>query len=110
MASKIEHYARALMKASGPWEITRAFRYLRKVVDAADAEPFVDGLYRRAAKACQRDGELEIDDDAIVSGSDEGDERGAWVAAWLWIGDDDAGFDAGECTALDKRPTLAERG
>lgn len=28
------------------------------------------------------DGELEIDDNAIVS---EGDENGAYVAAWVWV-------------------------
>ena len=39
--------------------------------------------YRYAALVHQRSGELEIDDDAEVSLSADG--QGAYVQAWLWI-------------------------
>lgn len=42
--------------------------------------------YRKAAKETyHRQGEIEIDDNAIVSHSDEG----AYVQAWVWISNDD---------------------
>ena len=42
--------------------------------------------YRKAAKeAYHRDGEIEIDDNAIVSHS----EDGAYVQAWVWISIDE---------------------
>lgn len=44
-----------------------------------------------ASEMHHRDGELEIDPDAIVS---EGDDNGAYVAAWVWVD-----FS---CTELDK--------
>jgi hypothetical protein len=42
--------------------------------------------YREAANGHARDGECEIDDDAIVSRSDD---NGAYVQAWIWIPNDD---------------------
>ncbi len=42
-----------------------------------------DGAYRALAREnYQRDGEIEIDDNAVVS---RGDDNGAYVAAWLWV-------------------------
>jgi hypothetical protein len=50
--------------------------------------------YRKAAKAqWEEEGEIEIDDGALVS---EGDESGAYVAAWVWVNKLDAGICA-EC-------------
>jgi hypothetical protein len=40
--------------------------------------------YRDAAPT--REGELEVDDNAIVSVSEDG---GAYVMAWVWVSDDD---------------------
>ena len=40
--------------------------------------------FRDAAATHQRDGEIEIDGNAIVS---MGDDAGAYVMAWIWIGD-----------------------
>ena len=56
----------------------RAHRKLRKELDLA---------YRRAAKQFyQSDGEIEIDDNAVVSLSEEkGVYEGAYVAAWVWV-------------------------
>ena len=42
------------------------------------------GKYRAAAERKQRDGEIEIDSDAVVS---KGDDSGAYVMAWMWICD-----------------------
>lgn len=53
--------------------------------------------YRETAKRdYNRDGETEIDDGAIVS---KGEDDGAYVAAWVWVADVDAGLDTGmECS------------
>jgi hypothetical protein len=40
--------------------------------------------YRDAAVMHRRDGDIEIDDNAIVS---KGDDAGAYVMAWIWIDD-----------------------
>jgi hypothetical protein len=42
------------------------------------------------AQAQARDGELEIDEGAVVS---EGDDNGAYVSAWLWVDFADTEFD-----------------
>ena len=43
--------------------------------------------YRLAAKRlCHIEGEVEIDDNAVVS---KGEDDGAYVAAWIWIPDED---------------------
>lgn len=34
------------------------------------------------ARKHEREGEIEIDDDAVVS---EGDDNGAYVQAWIWV-------------------------
>lgn len=39
----------------------------------------------RAVATWHDEGRLEIDDDAKVSQA----EGGAWVAAWVWVADDD---------------------
>jgi hypothetical protein len=48
-----------------------------------------DADYRRIAKlSYHSDGEVEIDDDAIVSRVDPEDggfEEGAYVQAWVWV-------------------------
>ncbi len=46
--------------------------------------------YRAAAMASARDGEIEVDAGAVVS---HGSDGGAYVMAWLWISDDEAGVD-----------------
>jgi hypothetical protein len=46
--------------------------------------------YRVAAKSMffVNDGECEVDDNAIVS---DGEEPGAYVAAWIWVPDSELG-------------------
>lgn len=71
-----------------------------QIVDAMNrAEPIAGGLdqesttaeaYREAAKReHQHEGECEIDAGAIVSQSDD---EGAYVAAWVWVNDEEAGI------------------
>jgi hypothetical protein len=52
----------------------------------ADLDDPAAGKYRAAATAHARDGELEIDHNAIVS---RGEDAGAYVMAWLWVSDED---------------------
>ena len=47
-----------------------------------------DGLYRSAAIDHWTKSKLQIDDDATVSVG----EGGAWVHAWVWVSNDQAGI------------------
>jgi hypothetical protein len=47
--------------------------------------PFEQAIRKRARQIYQEEGTLEIDDDAIVSQS----EGGYYVAAWVWVPDED---------------------
>ncbi|MBX5130742.1 hypothetical protein HJB53_30090 [Rhizobium lentis] len=58
-------------------------RFEKTRADFDPADP-----YRAAAKE-QANDELEVDDDAVVS---PGDDPGAWVQAWIWIRNDEAGI------------------
>jgi hypothetical protein len=48
-----------------------------------------DELYRKAAVNRWTKGKLQIDDDATVSAG----EGGAWVHAWVWVNNDEAGIE-----------------
>lgn len=48
----------------------------------------VDPYTKAAFEARNRDGELEIDSRTVVSESDDG---GAYVMAWVWVTDEEAG-------------------
>lgn len=49
------------------------------------SKPMSDIEFVEAAKVqYQRDGEIEVDDGAIVS---RGSDKGAYVAAWVWVYD-----------------------
>jgi len=65
---------------------------IHDILDAPDPrrpDP-VHAAYRAAAvEIYEREGSVEIDADATVS---PGDDLGAYVAAWVWVGDDDAGI------------------
>ena len=43
-----------------------------------------------AKTTLEKDGELEIDDNAVIS---ESDDNGAYVQAWVWIDFDGTQFD-----------------
>jgi len=52
----------------------------------AESEGKNDDWYRERAKELYcADGEIEVDSDACVS---RGDDRGAYVEAWVWVPDD----------------------
>ncbi len=57
--------------------------------------------YIDEAKAIyQADGELEIDEDATVSRNDDAaSSHGAYVQAWVWVGDQDKCHACGEMAA-----------
>ena len=51
------------------------------------AKEFTNDQYLQAAKEKHvHEGEVEIDEGAVVSRSDDG---GAYVQAWVWIADDE---------------------
>ena len=49
-----------------------------------------DAKYRAAAKKKARNGELGIDNDAVVS---KGGDPGAYVMSWIWVYDSEAGIE-----------------
>ncbi|MCP4900088.1 MAG: hypothetical protein GY906_24220 [bacterium] len=60
-----------------------ALQSLCTAIDDADADPELMKRIREAADARWNcDGEIEIDDDAVVSVSDD---PGAYVQAWVWV-------------------------
>lgn len=58
----------------------------------------VEAKYLKAAQDNARDGELEIDDNAIVSVSKA---PGAYVMAWVWVSAEQAGVEVLEAEELD---------
>lgn len=65
----------------------------RHYLDAAHTleKDWLRERYIKAAKANHhRDGECEIDDNAVVS---FGDEPGAYVQAWVWVDNSELGED-----------------
>ncbi len=66
------------------------------VHEAADSPD--DAYFRNLAQELARDGELEVDEDAVVSVSSDG---GAYVAAWVWVYDDRAAGEDEEYAFTD---------
>ena len=91
MSSKIEQTAREIVEIMGNEDMlvcmdTRTLEQLliqlKKEVHAADNDPNNE-RYRIAAKNEYQDpGRIEIDDDAVVSKSED---DGAYVQAWVYI-------------------------
>ena len=52
---------------------------------AASRNDKEDNYFRTLAQELHRDGDLEIDEDAVVS---VGEDNGAYVQMWKWIEDD----------------------
>lgn len=58
----------------------------------------VAAIYRQAAKRKHhREGEIEVDDGAKVS---LGDDAGAYVQAWIWVSESDAGIVTDEASEI----------
>ncbi len=51
---------------------------------SADNDPYLKAAHEHH----YREGELEFDDTAIIS---ESDDEGAYVMAWVWVTDEEAG-------------------
>ena len=83
MGSVIDMRARQVVAARGTRELPAAIAALAKAIEDADAVP---ARFREMARAeWEKDGEIEIDDDAVISESEDG---GAYVQAWVWVYDD----------------------
>lgn len=58
-------------------------------VQPAAADTLPDSWYiARARDTHEREGELEIDDEPVVS---RGEDAGAYVQAWIWVADPERG-------------------
>ena len=66
--------------------------------------PTAEQVVEYAQRALTKEGEIEIDDDARISRSRANEDRGAYVAAWLWVTDEDcrAFFAADSKDVADK--------
>ena len=94
MGSVIESRARELVKqmsSGAPCQVLEDLqKSLARAVRDADADGALNEQYRAAAKArWEREGEIEIDDEAAVS---IGDDGGAYIQAWVWVRDSDHGI------------------
>jgi hypothetical protein len=50
-----------------------------------------DEAYRTAARRqYQREGEIEVQDNAVISRSSDPGDPGAYVQAWVWVYEEDA--------------------
>jgi hypothetical protein len=79
--------AMSLLSVPEAREISNALLHFLKINEADGSE---QKQYIEAARRLKhRDGELEIDDHPVVS---SGEDAGAYVMAWVWISDNDAGF------------------
>lgn len=91
--------------AGTPEELTQAVRaafgsvaHRLVVVDPDNRDP-QEAPYLEFAKlensegGPSREGSVEVDDNALVSVSDDG---GAYVQAWIWVSDEDAGVNSEE--------------
>jgi len=74
------------------------------IVGGGDQDGELAAAYRQAAKdeVSGKEGELEVDDNAVVS---FGDDDGAYVQAWLWVGDIEAKiYTCQECGKVEIDP------
>jgi hypothetical protein len=77
--------------AGTPEELTQAVR--AAFGSATHRLVVVDPDNRDPQEAPYLEGSVEVDDNALVSVSDDG---GAYVQAWIWVSDEDAGVNSEE--------------
>jgi superfamily II RNA helicase len=77
---------RLISIASYKMEIPADIRAAIRTADEHEAEQRELDAYRRRAQQDAREGECEVDDNALVS---KGDDDGAYVQAWVWVANDD---------------------
>jgi len=84
--SSIQTAARALVEKINAGKHTdKDLQALVAAVNECDVEnKEINDKYRAAAQEIAREGEIEVDDGAVVSLS----EDGAYVQAWLWVNSD----------------------
>lgn len=70
------------------------------VFAAKDTDPMHEWYCTEARDTLTREGEVEVDDTTIVSGSDD---NGEYVLAWVWV-------DAPSCSICDEDITLVPNG
>lgn len=84
----------SILEEMNPVECQIAEKLIERInhYKTLEADPMTAG-YRAAAMGKAREGSIEVDDLAVVSGS----EHGAYVMAWMWVpstpADDDDGDD-----------------
>jgi hypothetical protein len=66
-------------------------------IDQDEQQGEIAAAYREAAREKCSDGELEVDEGAVVS---FGGDKGAYVAAWIWVSYEDAGIK--ECDSCER--------
>jgi hypothetical protein len=71
---------------NGPLDKSDWYQRAQAAIAEAPPDPD-DARYIKAARAqYHKDGEIEIDDGALVS---RGDDPGAYVQAWVWVSDEE---------------------
>lgn len=80
-----DEHAKAILALLGPEHAEIAAAITEKLEPVPNAED-----YRDAAEREHASDELEIDQGAPVS---PGGDPGAWVQAWVWVSDEDAGIE-----------------
>ena len=73
-----------IVEATSP-DLAAQLRQSRDDLDNSSPEM---QAYVQAAKDIAEEGDLEFDDDAVVSKPDGEDSGGAYVMGWKWISDD----------------------
>jgi len=74
------------LRSCGPAAEAIAKRIEESVANRKD--PQLAEYVGAAIELFAKDGELEVDDDAVVS---KGGDAGAYVMCWRWVSDEDAG-------------------
>lgn len=74
-------------------EVLDTITHFQAVVENAEK-------YKAGAIGILQDQQVEVEQDAVIS---KGEEPGAYVMAWVWVTDDDAGIEPPG--VLDWRPT-----
>lgn len=85
--SQVATLKKLLPRIKQPGRHRASLRSLIKTIATAEADaenPVLKLCVAKAKEQYVRDGECEIDDDAVVS---PGDDPGAYVMAWVWVYD-----------------------
>lgn len=75
---------RLVEKGQSEWDMTREAKLIEARLEHYRSPEVNNQAYRDAAET--KDGVLEVDDDAVVSISEDG---GAYVMAWVWVGNEE---------------------